>query len=75
MDLPFVDVDRQRLADPRPARAFHRTLGFEPLLDVVGRALAIGVAVGVLFLTGPGTVSLAVIGTLAVGAALLSWSD
>jgi hypothetical protein len=76
MALPLVQVDRQRAVDPRRSIS---SLGgittFGGLVDVVGRGFAIGLAVGVLLITHSGAGPLTVVGILAIGSALVSWSE
>ena len=79
MALPLVHVDRLGLVDPRPSTSSLGRVttlgGLLGLLGLVGRGLAIGFGVAVLIATGSGAASLAVIGVLAIGSALVSWSE
>ena len=76
MALPLVRVDRQQVVDPlRSTSSLGRITTMGVLVDVVGRGLAIGFGVGILILAGSGAASLAVIGVLAIGSALVSWSE
>jgi uncharacterized membrane protein YedE/YeeE len=43
------------------------------VLAMAWRALLIGVAIGILLVTGSGIASIAFVGVIALGAALLSW--
>jgi len=45
------------------------------LVDVVGRGFAIGLAVGVLLVTDSDAGPLTVVGVLAIGSALVRWSE
>ena len=55
------------LAEPKPSRSL--------ALAVAGRAVLIGIAVGILLMTGSGMASIAFVGVMALGAALLSWES
>ncbi len=61
-----------RIGHPPPEfaeRGPSRSLAFA----LVGRALLIGVAIGILTMTGSGIASIAFVGVIALGAALVSW--
>jgi hypothetical protein len=74
--LPLVRADRHRVVDPRrPTSSLGGITTLGGLVDVVGRGLATGFGVGVLIVAGTGADSLAIIGIMAIGSALVSWSD
>jgi hypothetical protein len=75
MALPLVHADRQRVVDPQSPLTSGRVTIAGGWVDVLGRAIAIGFGVGILLITGSGAASLAVIGVLAIGSALVSWSE
>jgi hypothetical protein len=70
-----IDVQRPKDIQVRIGRArFLRTDFRESLvLAMASRALLIGIAVGILLMTGSGIASIAFVGVIALGAALLSW--
>jgi uncharacterized membrane protein YedE/YeeE len=61
---------RVRIARARTLRADRRE---SLLLAMAGRALLIGIAIGILLVTGSGIASIAFVGVIALGAALMSW--
>jgi hypothetical protein len=70
-----IDVQRPgnpkvRIARARLGRADRRD---SLVLAMAWRALLIGIAIGILLITGSGIGSIAFVGVIALGAALLSW--
>ena len=75
MTFPLARIRRHDIADRRgrPARRAVTTVG--TLFAVGARGLAVGFGIALLGLAGSGTASLAILGVLALGSALLSWSE
>jgi hypothetical protein len=69
-----IEVQRPRDIQVRIARARSARAGRESLvLAMAGRALLIGIAIGILLVTRSGIASIAFVGVIALGAALMSW--
>jgi hypothetical protein len=80
MALPMARPERVEVRLVAPRRSFRpSTLGRVPHLgaavEAIGRGLAVGIGLGILVIAGPGAASLTTIGLLAIGAALVSWSE
>jgi uncharacterized membrane protein YedE/YeeE len=70
-----IDVQRPTNTKVRIAGASHPRLDRPESLAVAmaWRGLLIGIAIGILLVTGSGIASIAFVGVIALGAALLSW--
>ena len=69
------DITVQMAHRPRSfdIRSQTKSSPIQTAVEVVGRGLAIGVGPGLLLTASPGATTLAVVGVLSLGSALLSW--
>jgi hypothetical protein len=70
-----IEIQRPKNIEVRIARArtAHASRPDSLVLAMAGRALLIGIAIGILLVTGSGIASIAFVGVIALGAALMSW--
>jgi hypothetical protein len=73
--LDRVHIRIARRGPPVPKAALGGVAHLGAAVEVIGRGLAVGIGIGILLIAGPGAVSLTTIGVLAIGSALVSWSE
>ena len=77
MAFPLSRVNPGRLVHAQRSAGPGRTRSIlcRTVLDAGGRGLAIGFGIGVLVVAGTSAASLVVIGVLAIGSALVTWTE